>query len=228
MFFITVPDERIGAIALELAHRACFNQGTTFIHCSGCYDCSVFDALNHAGYEVASCHPMHNFAKPHLSIKSFAGSYCALEGTHKAISIGQALFKKIGGKPFLIDAKQKPLYHAAGIIASNYSLTLAHIANGCLCHAGIEEEMAIKIIIKLMTGTLNNLNATLSFEKSLTGPISRGDIETISQHLKHLGDDDAELYKLLGKLTLTLAKLPHSKKDAILKILRQEVSSHPK
>lgn len=71
-----------------------------------------------------------------------------------------------------------------------------------------------------MKNTLENIEVTQSAEKSLTGPIKRGDLNTISEHLRVLSKIElSELYKKLGLVTLNIANLSTLQKEKMKKAL---------
>jgi predicted short-subunit dehydrogenase-like oxidoreductase (DUF2520 family) len=167
---------------------------------------------------------MRSFAKPEVSILQYEGTFCALEGDENSLTVISALFESIGSITYTINKEKKTSYHAAGVFASNYLVTLSKQASLCLKEAGVEDEMAMKIVTSLMKGTVNNLERTLSPEQSLTGPIQRGDISTIKNHMSALSNNTEQsvLYSLLGKATLNVANLSDQKRIAIEKILVQD------
>src|SRR5690606_24287151 len=98
----------------------------------------------------------------------------------------------------------RPNYHAAAVFASNYLVTLAATAVRILREIGVPEEDALPALIPLMRGTLDNLE-DLGLASALTGPIARGDLDTVRTHLARLSPDDRALYCALGRETLQLA-----------------------
>ena len=116
--------------------------------------------------------------------------------------------RRIQGIPISIKSEHKPLYHAAAVIACNYSITLYDIAMSIYRRIGLDEETARKLLVPLLTGTISNFEK-LGTPKALTGPIERGDTSTIIEHMYALQKNMPELteiYKLLGKRTLKVAQ----------------------
>lgn len=217
---ITTPDDAIINTAIELAKNSRLKTGSIVIHCSGSLSSDALKEVSKKGCFVASVHPMRSFAHPALSIEQFSGTYCALEGDQKALPTLKQLFEQIGSITFEINKEQKPLYHAAGVFCSNYLITLAHLACDCFIEAGLQKDTAIKIITNLMKGSLTNLIKTSSLEQALTGPIQRGDISTIKNHMNAFAFiEQKELYALLGKATLSLTHHNSDLKERIIKAL---------
>ncbi|KAF5279904.1 hypothetical protein FQR65_LT15155 [Abscondita terminalis] len=219
---ITTPDDQIELCCQQLAKNLNLKKDSIVLHCSGSLSSDVLKIIKEKNCFIASAHPMRSFAKPDISFKQYAGTYCAIEGDNEAVNIIKELFTKIGSVVYSIDKEKKSSYHASGVFASNYLVTLCQNSLLCLKDAGVESEISMKIIASLMQSTLNNLETTLSPEKSLTGPIKRGDINTITKHLNALPEPLADLYKTLGLATLDIANLPGDKEKKIAELLSQK------
>jgi len=221
--FITTSDDLIEQCANELSKSALLKPNTIVLHCSGTNSSSLLNLVKAKGCYVASVHPMRSFANPSISVERYNGTFCAIEGDEKATVLLFDLFKKIGSIPFKLEGQKKALYHAAGVFASNYLVAICEKALHCLREAGVNDEIATQITLNLMSGTLQNLQSTLSTEKSLTGPIKRGDSNTISKHLEAFSDEAlASLYKSLGLAIVGIAKLPRDKEDELKALLSSD------
>ncbi|HRD70149.1 MAG TPA: DUF2520 domain-containing protein [Legionella sp.] len=202
---IATPDDLITEVCVVLSKNPNLKKDSVVMHCSGTLSSEALSSVSKKGCFVASVHPMRSFAQPEISVTQYQGTYCALEGDEKAIPMVKSLFEKIGSITYEIDKRKKSYYHAAGVFSSNYLITLAHQALCCMKEAGVDQEIAIPIIANLMRGSISNLEKTLSPEHALTGPIQRGDVATIKQHMDALADTEQKtLYSSLGKTTLTL------------------------
>jgi predicted short-subunit dehydrogenase-like oxidoreductase (DUF2520 family) len=100
-------------------------------------------------------------------------------------------------------------YHAAGVIASNYLVTLFDEALHLLqsLGSGADERLVRQTLVHLVENTLQNIK-TAGTVQALTGPIARGDAGTVRKHLEALEQEDTELaalYRLLGRRTTRLA-----------------------
>lgn len=219
IYFITTRDDIISKICDELIEENV--SGSIIVHCSGSLSSEILIKAKQAGCFVASIHPMKSFANPEENIKSFPGTYCAIEGDEYAVSVISDLFTKIGAHVFQIDKKQKHLYHVAGVMANNYIVTLHHTATQCYEQAGIDKKTATQIASMLATQALNNINA-MNHEKALTGPLQRGDAKTLATHMLALSRFPLmqNLYRYLGLATLPLTNHSKSKKDAIEEVLK--------
>jgi predicted short-subunit dehydrogenase-like oxidoreductase (DUF2520 family) len=195
---ITTADDNIK----EAANSYCLNKnikpGQIVAHCSGVLSSDCMISLRDRGCFLASIHPMRSFIQPSLSVNEYSGTYCALEGDKAATDILRELFTSIGSNIYEINKEKKALYHAAGVFASNYMLTLSEQALNCLEEASVDKDVAISLVVSLMQSTLTNLANTKSPKAALTGPIKRGDTVTIEKHLAAFSDkSQRELYETL-------------------------------
>jgi predicted short-subunit dehydrogenase-like oxidoreductase (DUF2520 family) len=106
--------------------------------------------------------------------------------------------------PDRIAAAAKPLYHAAAVIAGNYPAVLAALAERLARAAGIPPDTAGRMYLPLLAGAAENL-LTVGPGKALTGPVRRGDLETLRRHLAALPPDVQPLYRGLGLEAVQLA-----------------------
>jgi len=221
LYFICTPDDLIEVTCQKVMHTCPPPPGSTMIHFSGVLSSTALQAASTHGCSVASLHPMKSFANPAESIHSFRGTYCAFEGDPIVFSLLHPMLTQLGAHVFTIEAHQKALYHAAGVISSNYLVTLAQVAMHCYHTAGISESIAKALVNTLMQDTLNNMNKVSALSDALTGPLARGDSKTLHTHLFALSQHTAyePLYKMLGKATLALTKHDEAKKQALLAML---------
>jgi predicted short-subunit dehydrogenase-like oxidoreductase (DUF2520 family) len=98
----------------------------------------------------------------------------------------------------------KAAYHAGAVIASNYTVVLASLAEQLARRAGVSASQAGALYVPLMQGTVANLAQGPA--AALTGPIRRGDEATIRRHLALLPPEEAGLYRQLGRIALRLAR----------------------
>ena len=101
-----------------------------------------------------------------------------------------------------------PLYHAGAVIASNYVVALADAARALLVEAGVPGDQALPALIPLMSSVVQNLSQ-LGLPGALTGPVERGDVSSVEQHLRILAaraPEMLDLYRRLGRDVLRLAR----------------------
>lgn len=205
--FLSVPDDAIAPVAAALAAERGVSSGKAFYHLSGLHPASLLLPLGPEEM-LGSLHPLLPLADAERGAARLKGCLYAFEGGTKAREIARMLVRSLGGRFHVIAAEDKPLYHAAAVIASNYLVALFDVAFGLLAHLGLAGKEAREAVRPLAEATLANL-LDLGPEGALTGPISRGDLGTVRTHLCRLAEHDentAVLYRALGRVTLRLAE----------------------
>lgn len=202
---LAVPDDALAEAVHEIAAVAPAPPGCAAFHLAGALSTDVLGPLHAAGYAIGSLHPLQSVADAWSGGDRLLGSGFAAAGEPAAIATARRLVNALGGKIFIVPPKLRPLYHAAAVTASNYLVTLAATAARLLEQAGVDDVDAMCVLLPLMRGTLDNLS-DLGVSAALTGPVVRGDIDTVRLHLARLSADERTLYCTLGLATLQLAR----------------------
>lgn len=218
--FITTPDDLIYSIAEQLREQV--STDSFIVHCSGVLSSAELMPLKTRGCHIASLHPLKAFSEGNLDQRAFMHCDCVIEGDELAVELLTPLFTTLGARIIPIKADGKAIYHAAAVIASNYLVTLAATAADLLQEAGIEAKPAQQMIVNLMTSSLNNVQQASEIKNALTGPLARGDFNTISRHLKALKNCFAnELYRHAALATLPITDLDTKLKSALTVLLQK-------
>lgn len=206
--FITTPDGKIEATCKKIAENNGYKKNAIVLHCSGSLPSTILSSAEDKGAVTGSVHPLQSFASPKLSGNPFDGIVMAVEGSPEAIEAGRILARDLGAVFIKILTESKTLYHASAVVASNYLVTLIGFAFDLIEKAGISGSDAMKVLNPLITGTLKNIE-NVGVTKALTGPIARGDVETISSHLSEIRrklPEHVDIYNVLGKYTVDIAR----------------------
>lgn len=217
IIFICTPDDEIEKVCNNIAKNAKMSlRGKYFIHFSGSKRLEVLKNAKKLGAYVASIHPMKSFASIEDSIKTIGGTVYGITSEKTQLSRESMKVKNLiiniveslDGTAVEVKDDDKPLYHAAACVASNYLVSLVNYAVEINEKIGIKSEDSLKGLIGLIESTIDNIKK-LGTKKSLTGPIARGDTGTIKEHLdnikKNFEKDDYLLYKALGLSTSKIA-----------------------
>lgn len=207
LVFITTTDREIGSTAATIARRGGCRTGQIFIHTSGALASHVLEPVRQQGAWAISVHPLQSFANVASAKENLPGSCFALEGDDLALPQAMELVNDLEGRHFVIKAEEKPLYHAAAVVASNYLVSLIHLSSSIYQELGLNKEQALDALFPLIQGTLNNI-AKSGPTKALTGPVARGDGATLRGHMKALEKMDwrtQEAYRSLGLYTVGVA-----------------------
>jgi predicted short-subunit dehydrogenase-like oxidoreductase (DUF2520 family) len=104
-------------------------------------------------------------------------------------------------------AEDRALYHASAVLASNYVVTLLKLASDLWLRFGYDRATALQALLPLLRGAVVNLE-TLGLPAALTGPVARGDVESVRRHIEALAQAAPELlgvYTTLGNETVPVA-----------------------
>jgi predicted short-subunit dehydrogenase-like oxidoreductase (DUF2520 family) len=221
VLLIATPDDAIPAAARDVAALDAVRQHQVVLHLSGLLDRTALAALQPTGAALGSFHPLQTVADPASAPRRLAGACAGVEGDARAIEAGERLARLLGMQPVRIAAAAKPLYHAAAVIAGNYPAALASVAERLARAAGIAPELAGRMYLPLIAGAAENLLA-VGPGQALTGPVRRGDLETLRRHLAALPPDLLPLYRVLGLEAVQLAAaqgLDHASAAAVRRVL---------
>jgi predicted short-subunit dehydrogenase-like oxidoreductase (DUF2520 family) len=206
VIFLCVPDSAIARVAVDLADSDLDWRGRVVAHCSGLLGAEVLEPLRRRGALTASSHPAQSFPARTPGPEAFRGIVVGLEGGAAALARLRPLWRRLGAETVRLRPEAKPLYHAACSLASNGLVALLNLAARALSAAGFSEARARRTLLPLAQGTLHNVNK-VGIRDALTGPIVRGDVETVARHLRALArlPGAREAYRKLGLAALDLS-----------------------
>ncbi len=196
---LCVPDAEIAGAAARLRAPA----GAVVAHTCAARGADLLRPWRPAG----ALHPLRSFADPELAAERFAGTACAVDGDPEAVTVLDAFVRAVGGMPLRVRTDRKALYHAGAVFASNYVVAALEAALRLLADAGVPREQGLRALLPLAEGTLENVKAA-GIPAALTGPIERGDVETVKAHAESLEarmPGLSALYGALGRLTIEVA-----------------------
>lgn len=207
LVFLCVPDDEIERTARTLARSSVNWRHKYVFHTSGILPSRVLAGLKAKGASCASFHPVQSFSRKNTPTAHFKNITIGLEGDAKAVRIARNIAQKFGARPLLIKARDKVLYHAADSMASNLFVSLFDMACALLRSIRIQDKEAARILLPLVEGTLQNVKH-FDRAEAFTGPISRGDADTVQKHLAALKKFPSahKAYQVLGAEALRLAK----------------------
>jgi predicted short-subunit dehydrogenase-like oxidoreductase (DUF2520 family) len=182
---LTPRDEALKACTAKLSSSPIIWQGKIVLHCSGHYPTRILQPLAGKGADTASCHPVQTFADKKPSAGIFSGIYFGLEGSGRALDWARDMILRLEGKEFLLREEDKALYHTACSLASNGLVAVLDAAVAAAQKAGLDEPAAIEIFFPLIQKTLQNVKK-IGIAKALSGPVMRGDLTTVEDHLSAL------------------------------------------
>ena len=203
LIFITTPDDAIASVASEIQ----WHRGQRVVHCSGALSTDILESAKKLGAQVGAFHPLQTFASVKQAIENIPGSTFAVEAEEPLLSTLKGMAITLDGDWIELKANDKVVYHAAAVIACNYLVTLVKLATDLWQSFNIPQSQATQALLPLIRGTIHNID-TVGIPQCLTGPIARGDIETIKKHLDALQKVAPALlstYQELGLQTIPVA-----------------------
>jgi predicted short-subunit dehydrogenase-like oxidoreductase (DUF2520 family) len=214
--FLTVPDSSVSAVAAGLAAAGeAVSEQIAFVHVSGAFELGALAPL-HERHAVGSFHPLRSFPEPGPP-EAFRGIAVAIDSSSPSLRrLLSRLARDLGAKPRRVEDGRRALYHAAAVFASNYVVALLGEAVGLLEQAGWTEKDATRGLVPLAEGAVANVRKR-GPAGALTGPVRRGDAETVRRHLEALAQVGTgsgrrlsrrrmDLYRMLGQVALEIAQ----------------------
>lgn len=200
--FLAVPDGAVRGLASQLTGAP---GSVSFVHLSGAMGLDPLKVL-WPGHAVGSFHPLQSFPAPRAP-SAFQGSTIAVDASSGALLRRlRALARAIGGRPKQVGDADRVLYHAAAVFASNYLTVVVAEATRLLEGIGWTRAESTDALLPLIEGAVANLRARGPVH-ALTGPVRRGDAETVARQLAALEKvDAADGYRMLGTIALKIAR----------------------
>ena len=196
---LCVPDDEIPAVVSRIADSG--SVPAVIGHTSGATGLGALSPVDSPG-GAFSLHPLQTVPDPATDL---AGAPAAIAGTGPgALTVAREITDRLGMVPFEVDEEARALYHAAASIASNFLVTLEQEAAELMARAGVEEPR--EVLAPLVRRSLENW--VERGPDALTGPVARGDSETVERHRAAIAEqapDLLELYEVMARYTARLS-----------------------
>lgn len=219
LVLLAVPDDALGDLVEGLAAVGAWQPGQLVIHTSGRYGTQILAPAAAAGAITLAVHPAMTFTGTSLDLARLEGTGFAVTSSPTVEAIGQAIVMELGGEPFVLPDARRALYHAALAHSSNHLVVLVSQAAQALGAAGVEKPGAVlgPLLRAALDGALRASDVADSSRPpsaaepgamtALTGPVVRGDVGTVREHLEVLAalaaEEDAldvlESYRTLAR-----------------------------
>lgn len=203
---IAVPDRAIPFVAGLLPSPR------IVLHTCGAFGADLLDPLRERGVSCGSLHPLQTFSTPEAGYRALPGCAFAIDGDPEAVAWATAIANSLEGQILRIPTASRVIYHAAAVMASNHVTSLIDAAVELMNMAGIPEPEALRALAPITMAAVHN-----TFEqgpvRALTGPVERGDIETVHRHLEALAAAPPtvrELYRTASLHAVTIARRRNS------------------
>jgi predicted short-subunit dehydrogenase-like oxidoreductase (DUF2520 family) len=183
LIWLCVPDSAIAKVAAQIVKQRSSLNGQIVIHSSGALSAQALKTVEAAGASIGAAHPMMTF--PTRTPIPLAGVPFAVEAEASTRRTLNSVIRRIGGWSFAIEPGSKPFYHLAGMLSSPLLASYLVVAQEMALQAGLTPRQAMQVIEPITRATVDNFFRR-GAGKSFSGPIARGDIDTIRLHLQTL------------------------------------------
>jgi predicted short-subunit dehydrogenase-like oxidoreductase (DUF2520 family) len=200
LVLLTVPDDVLPALVAGLASAGAPMRGRLLAHASGRHGLAVLEPAVRRGALPLALHPVMTFTGRPDDIDKLAGICFGVTAPEPLQPAAEALVVEMGGEPVLIAEELRDLYHAALASSANYLVTLVVQAADLLRQAGVASPG--RMLGPLLSAALDN--ALRLGDAALTGPVARGDADTVASHIQALRTASPEAvaaYVALARLT---------------------------
>ncbi len=210
---ITTPDRVIGEVCGQIARGGGLRRGALVAHAAGAQTRELLDTARATGARRAVMHPLQSVPSRKQGVANLPGSWYRIEADPGAHQQVRELVRACGGRELKLPLwhsgpETAALYNAGAVAASIYLVTLLDFAARHLQALGADRRQALRALLPLVRGTLANVER-LGIPAALTGPIARGDAQTVAGHVAAMHERAPELlqfYRTLALQTLPLAQ----------------------
>ncbi len=220
LIFITVPDGEISAVAERIAART--SQPGNLVHTSGMTGTEPLQILTDGGWRTGSFHPLQTFPRKFMPADLWQDISCTFLGAEELLPPLREIFSGAGLQIRPVTLRQKQTLHLTATLVSNLQIGLHSLAARLIAEAGLNRE-AESWLLPLAEATLKNISAS-GYRQALSGPLTRGDRQTISAHLDMLSrsaePQAGQVYRLLSRVLLKDEQVPTTHTDELKELLK--------
>jgi predicted short-subunit dehydrogenase-like oxidoreductase (DUF2520 family) len=226
---LAVKDSGITDAAQTIVGTGLVGKRHVLLHCAGAAPArEVLGPVRDKVGGIGTLHPLQAIADGRAAMRTLKGTVFGVEGDDRGKEVASKLVAALGGIVLTLDESQMASYHCAAALASNYIVSALDAAAQVLAGAGVSPTQSVQALVPLAEGALKNV-AAKGTTQGLTGPIRRGDFETIQRHLEAIAGkaDLVDIYRALARRALEIAARldgPDAPDRAGLEKIRQLIS----
>jgi predicted short-subunit dehydrogenase-like oxidoreductase (DUF2520 family) len=182
LLLLTVPDDMLSNVVTMLSAAGAIGRGQVVVHTSGKHGVAVLAPAVRRGARAVAMHPAMTFTGTYLDLVRLPGCVYGVTAGPGTRELAQRLVEDLGGRVMRVEEERRTLYHAGLAHGANHLVTLVAQAMELLGASGVEDPAGT--LRPLLAAALDN---ALSFgDAALTGPIVRGDVETVRAHVTEI------------------------------------------
>lgn len=197
VLLIAVRDESIPEVAKRISPFV--GEVGVVAHLSGFTPVVALHEIQERGTAVGGFHPLQSLPDPESGAKALAGSFVGIDGDQLAVDVLTHLASSLGMEPFRLDDSARPAYHAAAAAAANFVVTALAVSADLYESVGIDPRVSRPLVERAVANAFEKGPAA-----ALTGPIARGDIDTVIGHLTaahEVSDHVGRQFQLMAEAT---------------------------
>src|SRR6195952_5923784 len=182
LLLLTVPDDMLENVVIQLVGAGAIREGQVVCHTSGRHGLAVLAAATEIGARPIAMHPAMTFTGTELDLARLSGCVFGMTAGDAEREYAENLVADLHGIPLWVPEDKRTLYHAGLAHGANHLVTLVSQAMELLAASGAEDPAAT--LRPLLGAALDN--ALAHGDAALTGPIVRGDVQTVQGHLREI------------------------------------------
>ena len=179
LLLLTVPDDMLLNVVSMLSASGAIHEGQLVVHSSGRHGLAVLEDAVAVGARAVALHPAMTFTGTVIDLPRLPGCVYGVTAGEGEREVTERLVADLGGRPVWVEEERRTLYHAALAHGANHLVTLVTQAMEMLTVAGGVDPAGT--LRPLLSAALDN--ALAQGDSALTGPIARGDLNTVAAHL---------------------------------------------
>jgi predicted short-subunit dehydrogenase-like oxidoreductase (DUF2520 family) len=184
LLLLTVPDDMLRNVVTTMVGAGAIRSGQVVCHTSGRHGLDVLSAATAIGAPPLALHPAMTFTGTAVDLDRLPGCVFGVTALEQDRALAESLVADMGGIAMWVPEDKRTLYHAGLAHGANHLVTLVAQAMELLAASGADDPAAT--LRPLLTAALDN--ALVSGDAALTGPIVRGDVNTIAGHLAEIAE----------------------------------------
>jgi predicted short-subunit dehydrogenase-like oxidoreductase (DUF2520 family) len=187
--------------------------GALVVHLAGSRGLDVFDRLrtHRPGVRAGALHPLQSFPSTTAGLERLKGAWAAVAGDPEVAELARSL----GLRPFAVADADRVRYHTAAVVASNHLVALLGQVERLAAASGVPFEAFHPLVLASVQNTFASGPAA-----ALTGPLARGDLSTVEEHLRELDPAERDAYRALAREAARLTGRRDTGLDRLLDDLR--------
>jgi predicted short-subunit dehydrogenase-like oxidoreductase (DUF2520 family) len=215
IIFICTQDRHIRAVAEDLTK---FDLNNKYIfHTSGFYSSELLSGLN-SNFHAGTFHPVQSFPKRFQKTDVWINIYCTFEGDPAGLKIIQELFTKTNINIYGVTAEQKKSLHLSATLLSNYGVALFKWVEDIIHRSKMDISLAKRILSPILFEVVSHFKEAESATR-LTGPLQRGDLEILENHLALLTPNQQNVYREIARLIAKDSAYDLKNREALLEFI---------